>query len=30
MAFAEHASNAGLCAHNEGITAIGARVGYVF
>ena len=30
MAFAEHASNAGLCAHNEGITAIGGRVGYVF
>ena len=30
MGFAEHASNAGFCAHNEGITAIGARVGYVF
>ena len=30
MAFAEHASNAGLCAHNEGITAMGARVGYAF
>ena len=30
MAFAEHSSNAGLCAHNEGITAIGGRVGYVF
>lgn len=30
MAFAEHASNAGFCAHNEGITAMGARVGYVF
>ncbi len=30
MAFAEHASNAGLCAHNEGITAMGARIGYAF
>ena len=30
MAFAEHASNAGFCAHNEGITAMGARVGYAF
>jgi lipid A 3-O-deacylase len=30
MAIAEHASNAGYCSHNEGITAIGARVGYVF
>ena len=30
MAYAQHASNAGACAHNEGITSIGARVGYVF
>ena len=30
MAFAEHASNAGFCTHNEGITAMGARIGYAF
>ena len=30
MAIAEHNSNAGLCKHNEGLTNIGARLGYVF
>ncbi len=30
MATAEHMSNASLCQHNEGISNIGARLGYVF
>ena len=30
MAIAEHNSNAGLCKHNEGLTNIGARLGYGF
>lgn len=30
MALAEHDSNAGLCKHNEGLTNIGLRLGYVF
>ncbi len=30
IAIAEHNSNAGLCKHNEGLTNIGARLGYVF
>lgn len=30
MATAEHASNANTCRHNEGLTNIGARLGYAF
>ena len=30
LATAEHSSNAGFCSHNEGITAIGSRIGYMF
>ena len=30
MALAEHISNAGFCLHNEGVTNMGARLGYVF
>lgn len=30
MASAEHNSNAGLCDYNDGITAVGGRVGYTF
>ena len=30
MVLAEHISNAGFCLHNEGVTNMGARLGYVF
>ena len=30
MATVEHYSNAGLCAHNRGLTSFGLRMGYTF